>query len=148
MADFVFRGLPSIRQDSSTWSCVDQGRRDFQLCTSACGAFPGAQVRLRGDLAVDLQFRHVVDDAEELPLGVDLGFPAQRESAQAALLGMPEHRLDQAHAMGVDRAALGAVDLLAHGAAVRVGPLAFDAADEEGHLPDRGDLGLAQALAA
>lgn len=75
--------------------------------------------RLRGDLAVDLQFRHIVDDAEQLPLGVDLGFSAQRESTQAALLGVTEHRLDQAHALGVDRAAFGAVDLLAHGPAVR-----------------------------
>ena len=80
-----------------------------------------AIARLRGQLAVDLQFRHVVDDAEQLPLGVDLGLTAQRESPQAALLGVTEHGLDQAHALGVDRATFVAVDFLAHGAAVRVG---------------------------
>ena len=77
--------------------------------------------RLRGHLAIELQFGHGVDDAIQLPLRVDLGLTTQRESAQAALLDVAEHRLDQPHAMGVGRAALATVDFLAHGAAVRVG---------------------------
>ena len=52
-----------------------------------------ADLRLRGHLAVDLQFRHVVDNAEQLPLGVDLGLSAQRESSQAALLDVTEHQV-------------------------------------------------------
>jgi hypothetical protein len=105
-------------------------------------AFP----RLRGHLAVELQFGHVVDNAEQLPLRVDLGVATQRESAQAALLDVPEHRFDQAHAMGVDRTAFGTVDFFAHGAAVRVGKLVRDGAVEERQLAHRGDIGCAQTL--
>ena len=72
-------------------------------------------------VAIALQLRDVVDNAKQLPLRVDLGLAAQRESSQAALLRMAEHRLDQTHALGIDRAAFVAVDFLAHGAAVRVG---------------------------
>ena len=103
---------------------------------------------LRGQLAVELQFRHVVDDAEQLPLCVDLGLATQRESAQAALLDMAKHRLDKAHAVSVHRAAFGAVDLLAHRAAVRVGQFARHGAFKEGDLAYRGAIGFAQALAA
>jgi hypothetical protein len=81
-----------------------------------------------------------VDDAEQLPLRVDLGLAPQRESAKTALLGVTEHRLDEAHAMGINRTALVAVDLLAHGAAVRVGLLALNGTFEEGHLSYRGDV--------
>lgn len=76
---------------------------------------------LRGQFAVDLQFGHIVDDAIQLPLRVDLGLTTQSEAAQAALLDVAEHRLDQAHAVGIDRTAFGAVDFPAHGAAMGVG---------------------------
>src|SRR5574337_361425 len=103
---------------------------------------------LGGQLAVQLQFGDVVDDAIQLPLRVDLGLAAQREAAQATLLDMAEYRLNQTHAMGVDRATVGAVDLLAHRAAMRVGELARYRTVEEGHLAHGRDIGFAQASAA
>lgn len=107
-----------------------------------------ALARLRGHLAVDLQFRHVVDNAEQLPLGVDLGLSAQRESPQAALLDVTEHRFNQSHALGVDRAAFVTVYFLAHGATVRVGQFACHGTLEEGHLAHGGEIRFTQALAA
>jgi hypothetical protein len=77
--------------------------------------------RLCGHLSVKLQLTHVVDDADQLPLRVDLGLTTQRKSTQATLLDVPKHRLDQSHAVGVDRTTFRAVDFFSHGAAVRIG---------------------------
>lgn len=58
---------------------------------------------------------------EAADLRVHLGFSTQRESSQAALLCVSEHRFDHAHALGMDRAAFDAVDFSTHRTAVRIG---------------------------
>ena len=60
-----------------------------------------AFTRLRGHLSVELQFRHVVGNAEQLPSRIDLGLATQRETAQAALPDVAEYRLDQTHEVGI-----------------------------------------------
>jgi hypothetical protein len=102
---------------------------------------------LLGHLAVWLKIGPVVENAEQLPLRVDLGLATQRKSAQAALLDVPEHRLDPAHAVGVDRTAFETVDFFVQGAAVRVGKLVRDGVVEERDLAHRGDIGCPQTLA-
>ena len=68
-------------------------------------------VRLRGDVLrrvpVMSELLDVVDQAEELPLPIDLGAPAQSEPIEPLVVPhIAEHRLDRPEALGILRAPL------------------------------------------
>lgn len=104
------------------------------------GLIPGLWSR-----CMALQLLRVVHQGKQLPLRIDLATGAQGKSSQSLGMQMAEDRLDDSEAAAVDQPTFSRIDPGFHGGSVRMGVLRL-AAVEEGHLPIRTDLRLAQAL--
>jgi len=61
------------------------------------------------------EFLDVVDQAEELPLRIDLGFPSQGEAIKPFVVSkVAEHRLHRREASAVEHPARGRIDTFLH----------------------------------
>lgn len=93
----------------------------------------------------------VVNQAEELPLTIDLGSPAQREPVQSLVVPyVRKDRLDGREALRVLRASRGRINLCFHASRVRLRLFrcALRAPAEERDLSGGGLLGRPQTLRA
>ena len=95
-------------------------------------------------ISVMRELLDVVNQAEELPLRIDLDAPAQREAVEPFVVAqVAEHRLDGGEAAAVGDTTFGGIDALSHARGQRV--LGF-CVFEEGDLSRLGGLGFAQTL--
>ena len=76
----------------------------------------------------------VVYQAVQLPLRIHFSSGAQREAVQATGSQVRKHRLDRAQAPGIKRPPAPGIDLVSHGAGVRIAFMDADA--QERHLPE------------
>lgn len=83
-----------------------------------------------------------MDEAEELPLGVDFGAAAQGEATEAlVVMKIAEDRRDSGEALPITLATFGAVDMFFHAVGVRRGAVGR-CAEEEGDLSGLGFVGM------
>lgn len=95
---------------------------------------------------ISCHFFQVVNDAEQVPLDIHLGFTAQCESVQPHdPADMGEWRFNNGYPQAVQGAAGGGVDLVLHLFGESLFPLG-GAAMEIGHLPDFRPVRMTQAL--